>query len=168
MSETAFFGAWFRLRTFLCGVLNMGECFDSAMKEYLRNKLLELKKHHNAEIFLNNYCTKQLKKQWERDRKQPKWEDIMCMADVQNYVERYSVVIDRYMDTQTGVDVYYVNLALYRATYAIEKMVNCYDNNRCEFYFENTSDVDNWFDNLYKLINIMQEETDRRSQIDEN
>ena len=39
------------------------------MKEYLRNKLLELKKHHNAENFLNNYCTKELKRQWERDRK---------------------------------------------------------------------------------------------------
>ena len=146
----------------------MRECFESAMKEYLRNKLLELKKHHNAEIFLNNNCTKELKRQWERDRKQPKWEDVMCMADVQNYVDRYSVVIDRYMDTKTGVDVYYANLALYRATYAIEKMVNCYDNDICEFYFENTSDVVNWFDKLHKLIHIMQEETDRRSMLDDN
>lgn len=117
---------------------------------------------------MNNYCTKELKRQWERDRKQPKWEDVMCMADVQNYVDRYTVVVDRYMDTKTGVDVYYVNLALYRATYAIEKMVNCYDNNTCEFYFENTSDVDNWFDKLHKLIHIMQDETDRRSMVDEN
>ena len=156
----------FAVMHLLCNLLDVRNVLK--MKEYLRNKLLELKKHHNAETFLINYCTKDLKWQWERDRKQPKWEDVMCMADVQNYVDRYSVVVDRYIDIKTGVDDYYVNLALYRATYAIEKMVNCYDNNTCDFCFENTSDVDNWFDNLHKLIHIMQEEIDRRSMVDEN
>ena len=67
------------------------------------------------------------------------------------------------MKINSDIDTYYVNLILFKVTYAIDKMVNCYDNNKCNFYFSNTKDVDSWFEKLYKLIDVMNNEMNRRA-----
>lgn len=138
------------------------------MKEYLNNKLSELKNRYNAESFLKTFCATDLKRQWEKDYKEVKnlWATIVNMDDVQKYIDAYDVVVNRYLKTNSGIDTYYVNLILFKATYAIDKMVNCYDNNKCDFHFSNTTDIDSWFEKLYKLIDIMNNELNRRAMAD--
>ncbi len=85
------------------------------------------------------------------------------MNDVEKYLYEYNNAVNRYIDPKSYVDFYHVNLSLYKLTYVIEKMASCYDNGRCDFHFDNIAEIDEWFEKLYKQINIMQDETQRRS-----
>ena len=136
------------------------------MKAYLESKLLELKRFYNAEHSLNNYCGNDLKRQWNKDREEVKkqWETVMSMDDIQKYVDAYDIVVDRYL-SNLGADVYCVNLTLFKLTYAIEKMVSCYDNDRCDFHFNGIEEIDNWFAVVHKQIESMKSEMHRRSMI---
>ena len=136
------------------------------MKAYLESKLLELKRFYNAEHFLNNYCGNDLKRQWNKDREEVKkqWATVMSMDDIKKYVDAYDIIVDRYL-TNLGADIYYVNLTLFKLTYAIEKMVSCYDNDRCDFHFNDIKEIDNWFDGLHKQIESMQSEMHRKSMV---
>ncbi|MBQ8322226.1 MAG: hypothetical protein IJX92_07670 [Clostridia bacterium] len=134
------------------------------MKAYLESKLLELKRFYNAEYFLNNYCGNDLKREWNRDREEVKkqWATVMSMDDIQKYVDAYDIVVDRYL-TNSGVDIYYVNLTLLKLTYAIEKMTYCYDNDRCDFHFNDIEEIDSWFAKLHEQIESMQSKMHRKS-----
>lgn len=136
------------------------------MKAYLESKLLELKRLYNAEHFLNNYCGNDLKREWDRDREEVKkqWANVMNMDDIKKYVDAYDIVVDRYL-TNSGVDIYYVNLTLFKLTYAIEKMTYCYDNDRCDFHFDDIEEIDNWFAVVHKQIESMQSEMHRKSMV---
>lgn len=138
------------------------------MKTYLESKFLEFKKIYNAERFLDIFCVDELKRQWNRDYEETKkqYATIMSMEDIRKYLDAYGSALDRYL-TNSGADIYCVNLALYKLTYAITKMVSCYDNSRCDFHFNDAEEIDKWFDKLHNQIESMQREIHRRSIVDD-
>ena len=107
------------------------------MKKYINDKLSELKRHYNAKDSLITYCGNDLKHQWQKDYKEVTdlWKSIVNISDVEKYFCEYENSVNRYIDSKSCVDYYYVNLSLYKLTYSIEKMAACYDNDRCDFHF---------------------------------
>lgn len=139
------------------------------MKKYINDKLSELKRYYNAKDSLITYCGNDLKHQWQKDYKEVTdlWKSIVNMNDVEKYFCEYENSVNRYIDSKSCVDYYYVNLSLYKLTYSIEKMAACYDNDRYDFHFNNMAEIDELFEKLYKQISIMQDETLRRSIVGE-
>lgn len=77
---------------------------------------------------------------------------------MQKYVNWFASTVARYENIK-GIytDAYDMDLSLYRAVYAIQKMALCYDNNNLNFHTFGKEEIDRMFSELYKALKEMQE-----------
>lgn len=139
------------------------------MKQYINNKLDEFNNEHCVQSKLSSYDG-DYQRQWKKDYKdihQNLWSKIMSVNDVFDYVDRYVGSVEREEKLNvTYLDIYDTDLALYRATYAIRKMAQCYDNPNCDFDTFGKDEIDNLFIKLEKTYERMKQELLRRSMND--
>lgn len=141
----------------------------SEMRDYLKNKLDEFNKNYNVEYKLNTCWDKDMKRQWKRDSEEirSQWQNINSVTDVQKYVSWFASTVTRY-ENIGGVytDAYDMDLSLYRAIYAIQKMAQCYDNKNLDFHTFDKDKIDRLFNELYISLKEMKEINLRRAMQD--
>lgn len=139
------------------------------MKQYINNKLDEFNKEHCVQSKLSSYDG-DYQRQWKKDYKdihQNLWSKITSVNDVLDYVDRYVGSVEREEKLNvTYLDIYDADLALYRATYAIRKLAQCYDNPNCDFNTFGKDEIDNLFIKLEKTYNRTKQELLRRTMND--
>ena len=139
------------------------------MKQYINDKLDNFNREHCVQSKLDSYDG-DYKRQWKKDYKEIEnslWSKIMSVSDVLDYVDRYVASVEREEKLNvTYLDIYDTDLALYRATYAIRKMAQCYDNPNCDFDTFGKDEIDNLFIKLERSYSKMKQELFRRSMND--
>lgn len=139
------------------------------LQEYLKDKLSEFNKTYNAEYHLNSYFDRHIKSQWKNDYKrvQGQWQSVKSISDVQGYVNGFVVTVKQYQNIK-GLfsDAYDMNLALYKAVSAIQKMAQCYDFDDFDFHTFGKEDIDNMFAVLYQWLEEMKNVNKRRAMQD--
>ena len=139
------------------------------MKNYINNKLDEFNREHCVESKLNNY-EGYFKKQWKKDREEISrslWGEVRSVSDVINYVNLYVDSVEREVNLNVKyLDIYDIDLALYRAVYAMNKMAYCYDNPNCNFITVEKNEIDALFSMLKTAHIEMKNELARRSMLD--
>lgn len=142
--------------------------FVEFMKNYINGKLEEFNRKCCIHNKLNSYDG-DYKKRWKRDYNDIKnslWREIMSATDICEYVDRYIYSVEREISSNnTYLDIYDIDLALYRAVYAIQKMACCYDNNNCDFSSFDKSQIDALFEKLNIAYDKIKNEIFRRSII---
>lgn len=139
------------------------------LQEYLRDKLSEFNKTYNAEYHLNSYFDRHIKSQWKDDYKrvQGQWQSVKSISDVQRYVNGFAATVKQYQNIK-GLfsDAYDMDLALYKAVSAIQKMAQCYDFDDFDFHTFGKEDIDNMFTALYQWLEEMKNVNMRRAMQD--
>lgn len=139
------------------------------LQDYLKEKLNEVKKTYNAEYHLNSYFDRELKRQWKIDyeRTRAQWQSVKSIADVKRYVNGFVGNVKQYKNVR-GLfsDAYDMDLALYRAISAIQKMAQCYDMDDFDFRAFGKEEIDDMFSVLYKWIEEMRNVNMRRAMQD--
>ena len=139
------------------------------LQEYLKEKLNEFRKTYNAEYHLNTYSDRELKRQWKSDyeRTRGQWQNVKSISDVKRYVNGFVGTVKQYQNIK-GVfsDAYDMDLALYRAISAIQKMAQCYDIDDFDFHMFKKEDIDEMFDTLYQWLEEMKNVNMRRAMQD--
>lgn len=140
----------------------------SELKDYLESKLDEFNRKHNVQAKLNRYDG-EIKKQWKRDYEKTSylWQEIKSISDVQEYINRYVFMVEREEKLKTtDLCTYDTDLALYRAVYAIRKMVRCFDMAGFDFYLLDKDAVDSLFALIYGSVEKMENVIRRRAMWD--
>lgn len=140
----------------------------SKMKDYLDSKLNEFKREHNVHAKLNRYDGDE-KRRWKRDyeRTRDLWKEINSVADVKEYIERYVVMVEREEQLRTNdLYTYDIDLALYRAVYAIQKMVHSFDMEGFDWNNLEKEAIDALFSELYNSVEKMKNTITRRASWD--
>lgn len=139
------------------------------LQEYLKDKLSEFNKTYNAEYHLNSYFDRHIKSQWKEDYKrvQGQWQSVKSISDVQRYVNGFAATVKQYQNIK-GLfsDAYDMDLALYKAVSAIQKMAQCYDFDDFDFHTFEKEDIDNMFVALYQWLEEMKNVNMRRAMQD--
>lgn len=137
----------------------------SEMKDYLESKLNEFKCKHDIQAKLNRYDG-EIKKQWKCDceRTRELWQEVNSVADVQDYIGRYVFLVEQEEQLKTtDLYTYDVDLALYRAVYAIQKMVRCFDMAGFDFGLLDKAAIDDLFASIYGAFAKMENVIVRRT-----
>ncbi|MDD4370700.1 MAG: hypothetical protein PHD56_06485 [Anaerostipes sp.] len=138
-------------------------------QKYLQDKLKEFNRSYNALGHLNSYSDKQIKRQWkeESSRTQRQWQSIQSISDVTRYVNGFTGTVAQYKNIR-GLfsDAYEMDLALYRAVNAIQKMAQCYDIDDFDFCNFSIDNIDKMFNTLYKGVEEMQKVNMHRAMQD--
>lgn len=137
----------------------------SDVSNYIKNKLNEFCRAHDVLGKLNRYDG-DLQKRWKKDREKTKmlWQEILTETDVHNYIDKFVYSVKREVRLNTScLETYDTDLALYRAVYAIEKMANCYSNEKCQFDVININMVDVMFEKMEQAYNELKNELMRRT-----
>ena len=139
------------------------------LQEYLKEKLKEFNKAYNAEYHLNTYFDRELKRQWKSDyeRTRGQWQSVKSISDVKRYVNGFVGAVKQYQNVK-GLfsDAYDMDLALYRAVSAIQKMAQCYDIDDFDFQMFGKAEIDDMFNVLYEWLKEMQNVNIRRAMQD--
>lgn len=139
------------------------------LQEYLKDKLSEFNKTYNAEYHLNSYFDRHIKSQWKDDYKrvQGQWQSVKSISDVRRYVNGFAATVKQYQNVK-GLfsDAYDMDLALYKAVSAIQKMAQCYDFDDFDFHTFEKEDIDNMFVALYQWLEEMKNVNMRRAMQD--
>lgn len=139
------------------------------LQEYLKEKLNEFKNTYNAEYHLNAYSDKDLKRQWKSDyeRTRGQWQSVKSISDVKRYVNGFIGTVKQFQNIE-GVfsDAYDMDLALYRAVSAIQKMAQCYYIDDFDFHTFDGEDIDEMFSTLYQWLEEMKNVNWRRAMQD--
>lgn len=140
----------------------------SKMKDYLESKLNEFKREHNVESKLNRYDGYE-QKQWKRDREKIRelWPKVNSVADVKEYIDSYVFMVEREERLRTNdLYTYDIDLALYRAIYAIQKMVHSFDMEGFDWNNLEKEAIDDLFSELYASVDKMRNIITRRTSWD--
>lgn len=128
------------------------------IQKYLQEKLAELNKTYDVEYHVNSYFDKYIKKQWKDDyeRVRSQWQSVNSISDVVRYVNGFAATVKQYRNVK-GLfsDAYDMDLALYRAVSAIQKMTQCYDMDDFDFHTYEKSDIDDMFTTVYVWLEEM-------------
>ncbi|MSS64178.1 hypothetical protein [Velocimicrobium porci] len=139
------------------------------LQEYLKERLNEFRKTYNVEYYLNAYSDKELKRQWKSDyeRTRGQWQSIKSISDVKRYVNGFVGTVKQFQNIK-GLfsDAYDMDLALYRAVCAIQKMAQCYDIEDFDFHMFQKDDIDEMFDTMYQWLEEMKNVNMRRAMQD--
>ncbi|WP_097015548.1 hypothetical protein [Anaerocolumna aminovalerica] len=139
------------------------------LQEYLKEKLKEFKKAYNAEYHLNTYSDRELKRQWKSDseRVRGQWQSVKSISDVKRYVNGFVETVKQFQNIK-GLfsDAYDMDLTLYRAVSAIQKMAQCYDIEDFDFHTFGKEDIDELFITLYTWLEEMKNVNMRREMQD--
>ena len=139
------------------------------LQDYLKEKLSEFNKTYNAQFHLNAYSDKQIKRQWKEDYKriQGQWQSVRSISDVERYVNGFKATVKQYQGIR-GIftDAYDMDLALYRAVSAIQKMAQCYDIDEFDFHTYSKEDIDKMFLTLDEWLDKMKNVNMRRAMQD--
>ena len=141
----------------------------SEMQSYLKEKLHEFNSKYNVKYKLSTCWDKELKRQWKRDCEEisAQWQEVNSVADIQKYVDWYAATVERYENIRGFyTDAYDMDLALYRAISAIQKMAQCYDMDRFDFHTFGKAEIDTLFEKLYETLKAMQDVNLRRAMQD--
>lgn len=139
------------------------------LQEYLKEKLIEFKKTYNVEYHLNAFSDRELKRQWKWDyeRTRGQWQSVKSISDVKRYVNGFVGTVKQYQNIKGVIsDAYDMDLALYRAVSAIQKMAQCYDMDDFDFHMFEKEDIDEIFDTLYQWLEEMKNVNMRRAMQD--
>lgn len=139
------------------------------LQEYLKEKLIEFKKTYNVEYHLNASSGRELKRQWKWDyeRTRGQWQFVKSISDVKRYVNGFVGTVKQYQNIKGVIsDAYDMDLALYRAVSAIQKMAQCYDMDDFDFHMFEKEDIDEIFDTLYQWLEEMKNVNMRRAMQD--
>lgn len=140
----------------------------SEMKDYLESKLNEFNREHNVQAKLNRYDGYE-QKQWKRDREKTRdlWAKVNSITDVKEYIDRYVFMVEREERLRTNdLYTYDVDLALYRAVYAIQKMVHSFDMEGFDWNNLEKEAIDDLFSELYVSVEKMRNIITRRTSWD--
>lgn len=139
------------------------------LQEYLKGKLTEFNRTYNAEHHLNSYSDRHIKRQWKEDSKrtQGQWQSVNSISDVTRYVNGFAATVKGYQGIK-GIytDAYDMDLALFKAVSAIQKMAQCYDIDDLDFHTFSKEDIDDMFDALYNNLDAMKNVNLRRAMQD--
>lgn len=136
--------------------------FKNYMKSYVKDKLAEFNTQYNVKYKLDSCWDndREIKKQWKKDREKIRlqWQEVNSISDVKTLIERYASTVKRYKNIR-GVytDSYDMDLALYKVVSALQKMARCYDIEALGFNKCSKEDIDDIFDNLYKILAEMED-----------
>lgn len=139
------------------------------LQQYLKDRLAEFNKTYNVQSHLNSYSDREIKKQWKEDynRTQSQWQSVKCNSDVIRFVNGFIATVKQYQNIKGFfIDSYDMNLALYRAINAIQKMTQCYDIDYLDFHTFGKEDIDELFDALYNGLEKMKNVNMRRAMQD--
>lgn len=139
------------------------------LQQYMQNKLNEFNKNYNAQYQLNSYMDGYIKKQWKLDEKRMhgQWLSVRSISDVQGYITGFLGTIKQYENIRgVHTDAYDMDLALYKAVNAIQKMVQCYDMEDFDFYTFDKRDIDGLFKELYDGVEKMKKVNMHRAMQD--
>ena len=163
------FGYMFLGEDFYGTTIKWGDYYMSEMRDYLKSRLDEFIRNYNVENKLNTCWDKDLKRQWKRDSDEVRsqWKNINSVADVQRYVDWFASTVARYENVK-GIytDAYDMDLSLFRAIYAIQKMAASYDNEKLDFHTFGKDEIDRLFSELYRVLKEMKEVNLRRAMQD--
>lgn len=131
------------------------------MKDYIKKKLEDFyEKCGNIESKLDRYDDI-YQKQWKRDKddiSKNLYQQITSTSDVIQYIDYFLGSVEREKSLSVlNLDIYDVELALYKAVYALKKMANQYDNNKCSFSIDEKQ-VDELFDKMEQAYTDMKAE----------
>lgn len=139
------------------------------LQQYLKSKLDDFNKTYNVQQYLNSYTDKDLKRQWKYDceRAKGQWQDIKSISDAERCIDEFATTVERYQNIK-GIfsDAYDMDLALYKAVLAIQKMAQCYEFDKFDFHTFGKNDIDNMFAMLYKWFEEMKNVNMRRAMQD--
>jgi len=135
------------------------------MKDYLQSKLNEFKSEHDPYAKLNRYDGDE-KRRWKRDYKRTSdlWKEVNSVADVKEYIDRYVFMVEREERLRTtDLYTYDIDLALYHAVYAIQKMVHSFDMEGFDWNNLEKEAIDDLFSELYNSVEKMKNTITRRA-----
>lgn len=128
------------------------------VQEYLEGKLTEFNNKHNAQSKLNSYSNRDIKRQWKEDSKRiyNQWLSVKSISDVKRFVNGFTGTVKQYENVK-GLfsDAYDMDLALFKAVNAIQKMTQCYDIEDFDFHKFTKEDIDELFNTLYDGLEKM-------------
>lgn len=138
------------------------------LQKYLKEKLAELEKSYDLihALKIESDSNNDLRRRWERDyeRTQAEWQSVKSISDVLGYVNRFEATVKQYQNVKAIFsDAYDMDLALYKAESAIQKMAQCFDVDRMDFHTFSQKDIDDMFNKLYNNIEAMQNVNERRA-----
>jgi len=140
----------------------------SSANNYLKIKLDEFEKEHNPCGKLSRYDG-DLKKRWKQDYSQREsvWRNVNTVADLYSYIERFVCAVEREkMLKSRCLETYDVDLALFYATYVIQKAIHSFEMKISDFNTLSNTDIDEIFDRLYKSTYDLKEIVTQRAMWD--
>ena len=131
------------------------------LQQYLTDELDKFNKTYKAEYYLSRYVNKDLQRRWKKDKKDINqyWQSIKSINDVRRSVNIFIGTVESFENVSRGYieDAYNMDLALYKAVMAIQKMTQCYDMpNDFDFYQFGKDDIDKMFETLYLGLKKME------------
>ena len=139
------------------------------LQEYLKSRLSDFYQKYNVKAHLNAYTDREIKRQWKRDSQniQQEWQNIKSLSDVERALNWFIGTVEQYENIR-GIfsDAYDMDLTLYRATNAIQKMAQCYDFEKFDFNKCDKNGIDELFEKLYKGLDKMTNVNMRRAMQD--
>ena len=136
------------------------------LQVYLKERLADFNKTYNAEYHLNSYFDRHIKQRWKDDyeRVRGQWQFVRSVSDVKGYVNGFVGTVKQYQNVNgLFTDAYDMDLALYKAVSAIQKMAQCYDFEDFDFHTFGKEDIDNVFTTLYQWLEEMKNVNMRRA-----
>lgn len=131
------------------------------LQQYLKNELNKFNKIYDARYHVSRYMDKDLQRRWKKDQKSidQYWQSIKSTDDVRQSVNIFIGTVESFENVSRGIigDAYDMDLALYKAVTAIQKMTQCYDmSNDFDFYQFGKEDIDKMFETLYSGLKRME------------
>lgn len=131
------------------------------LQQYLENELNKFNKIYDARYHVSRYMDKDLQRRWKKDQKSIDryWQSIKSTDDVRQSVNIFIGTVESFENVSRGIigDAYDMDLALYKAVTAIQKMTQCYDmSNDFDFYQFGKEDIDKMFETLYSGLKRME------------
>ena len=131
----------------------------SQTEDYLKQKIKDFKQNYNAEVKLNSYSNKELRLRWKDDKQSAlkEWHYINNIADVERYVTCFVEKVKHYnnMDNLLWEDSYDMDLFLYKAMLAMNRMEQCFENNKYGFSTCDEEKIDSMFEKLNNGLEMM-------------
>lgn len=135
-------------------------------EQYIKNKLAEINSTYNVLGHLGRYSDKDIKKRWKEDEKRTYnlWLSVKSVSDVERFVNQFIATVKQF-ENINGLfqDAYVMDLSLYRAENAIQKMAQCYNDDEFDFETFKENDIDNMFNTLYEGIKSMEKVNQHRA-----